>query len=342
MGLKGLLSKIEEKLGFTPPPSDDEKKGKETKKETKPVEEKDGEEKTSKDEVMDTPANKDSIGKDSELSDHHAQEKEQPKVEIVHKEKEKEPIPDSSLETSKKVWKLILKSIDNNYRHNTNAVSGKVLEVCLSTSSKPIYDIYQGLTNDLRIYLSNEGGYDLKEIVFVYGEPENKNDYLSVEKYIVYYCFKDAIKQPDAPQEPVVVEKKALLRAIPGMGMLKKDCYELSSTELQKIKYYNIGRGEDVVVDGFRHNHIAIDENGGDKEKYVSRAHARIGYIEGHGFYLQADIRGCLVSGSRTRIRRQNVSIPIDLENPLRTEILHNNDVIELAKAVYIRFEEIN
>lgn len=263
-------------------------------------------------------------------------DKERKKIERV-------PIPDSSRETSQKVWDQVLISIEKN-QYDPNAVGGKILEVYLHTANRPIFEQYQSELKDcLKQYLDVEGGYVVSKIVFAYGVPKNKTEYLQIEKYDVYYRFGDSnagreveeIPQPDPPEE----DFKAIIRAIPGMGKMKEESFELSSAVLKGKKFYNIGRGVDVVKRTFRHNDIAIDENGGERERRVSRAHARIGYIKGSGFYLQAE-DGCLQNNSRTRIMRGDKLI--DLKNPLQTESLCDGDRIELAREVYILFELIN
>lgn len=330
MDLKSFWSKIEEKVGLSSP--EEEQKIKEN---ANPTETDGSTDDSLKDETSSISAKQNVGGNDSGKSE-NPQENELVKNETDHTKEEKLLIPDSSIETSRLVWNLLLKSMENNYRHNENIVRGKVLEACLCTSSRPVFDVYQGIKDELRLYLSDEGGYDLKDVVLAYGEPENKNDYFQTETYNIYYRIKDAVENPVTQKEEK--EKKALIRS--WKGRLKNECYKLSSIELKEKKFYNIGRGEDVLVRGFRHNHIAIDENGGDKENCVSRAHARIGYLEELGFYLQPEESGCLAGGNRTRIIRGNDLI--DLENTLRTEPLRNGDIIELAKSVYLKFEEID
>ena len=330
MDLKSFWSKIEEKVGLFSP--EEEQKIKEN---AGPAGTDDGTGDSVKDEIPYASAEHNVAGNDSGISE-KTQEEEPVKNEDVHTPKENFLIPDSSLETSKMVWELLLKSMDVNYRHKENIVSGKVLEAWLCTSSRPVFELYQDMKDELRIYLSNEGGYDLKDVVFVYGEPEDKNDYFHTETYPIYYRIKGAVE--DSVQHKEEKEKTAFIRSME--GRLKKECYKLSSEELKKIKSYNIGRGEVVAIRGIRHNHIAIDENGGTKENCVSRAHARIGYLKELGFYLQPEEGGCLAGGNRTRIIRGNDLI--DLENTLRTEPLRDGDIIELAKSVYLRFEEID
>lgn len=252
------------------------------------------------------------------------------------------PIPDSSRETSQEVWDLIFNSIYYN-QYTPNSESGLVLEVYLHTANRPIFEQYQKLKNRLKQYLEIEGGYVVSKIVFAYGVPKNKTKYLQIERYDAYYRFidKDIVEEPSENQGVLQPETdyRAIIRAIPGLGKMREESYELSSVELKEKKFYNIGRGVDVVKRTFRHNDIAIDENGGEMERRVSRAHARIGYINGSGFYLQAE-DGCLQNNSRTRIIRGDRLI--DLKNPLQTEVLCNGDRIELAREMYILFELIN
>lgn len=104
---------------------------------------------------------------------------------------------------------------------------------------------------------------------------------------------------------------------------------------------YYIGAGENPKVDGgYRHNDIAIDSSPDsrmiERNQYVSRMHAHIGYSEHIGFYLQVERDGTRLMGKRTRIFRGEEKIECD--NPLAPIPLHNGDLIELGKAVVLQF----
>ncbi|MBO4646147.1 MAG: hypothetical protein J5642_06490 [Bacteroidales bacterium] len=128
-----------------------------------------------------------------------------------------------------------------------------------------------------------------------------------------------------------------------GQGALMEDEYVLAAKALlnRRPSAYNIGRGKQV---GYRTNHIAVDENPAspqaDNNKYVSRAHAHIGYNAKDGFFLQVDEGGSVDHGNRTRvIRGEDI---IDLRTVGQAFPLQDEDLIELGKHVILRvlFEE--
>ena len=129
-------------------------------------------------------------------------------------------------------------------------------------------------------------------------------------------------------------------------GSIIKNEYILSSDEMRqkKIQAYNIGAGEfPQIPSGYRQNHIAIDDNPNspmiEKNKYVSRMHAHIGYSDKFGFYLQVERDGTRLMGKRTRIFRGEQII--EMENLTVKEPLQDGDLIELGKAVVLRYVEL-
>ena len=130
-------------------------------------------------------------------------------------------------------------------------------------------------------------------------------------------------------------------------GSLLKEQYTLSSDEMkvENISAYNIGAGEfPQIPSGYRHNHIAIDDNSQspmiEKNKYVSRKHAHIGFSESLGFYLQVELDGTRLVGKRTRIFRGEKVIECD--NPQAKIPLQNGDLLELGKAVVLKYVQLN
>lgn len=130
-------------------------------------------------------------------------------------------------------------------------------------------------------------------------------------------------------------------------GSLLKEQYTLSSDEMKEenISAYNIGAGEfPQIPSGYRHNHIAIDDNSQspmiEKNKYVSRKHAHIGFSESIGFYLQVELDGTRLLGKRTRIFRGEQVIECD--NPQAKIPLQNGDLLELGKAVVLKYVQLN
>ena len=146
------------------------------------------------------------------------------------------------------------------------------------------------------------------------------------------------------PQTQVI--KKAVIAIFGNAGSLKKEKYVLSADEMKekRIPAYNIGIGEfPKMHSGFRKNHIAIDDDTSsnmiDKNKFVSRTHAHIGYSDKCGFYLQVEREGTRLMGKRTRIFRGDQIIEMD--NIQVKEPLQNGDLIELGKAVVLQYTEI-
>ena len=113
----------------------------------------------------------------------------------------------------------------------------------------------------------------------------------------------------------------------------------------ENISAYNIGAGEfPQMKSGYRHNHIAIDDNIHSPKfeinKYVSRKHAHIGFSETFGFYFQVELDGTRLVGKRTRIFREEQIIECD--NPQVKIPLQNGDLLELGKAVLLRYVQLN
>ena len=155
-----------------------------------------------------------------------------------------------------------------------------------------------------------------------------------VERVFLQMEAKDAIK-PSA--------RKAKIAVVPGKGSLLQEMYLLDSGERRR---YNIGVGmlPDMQGKSIRENHIAISDDVNspqyENNKYVSRAHAHIGYSDKYGFYLQVETGGSRVYSGRTQIIRGDNAL-IEVENLELPIPLMNGDYIVLSKAVTLRFEEI-
>ena len=139
---------------------------------------------------------------------------------------------------------------------------------------------------------------------------------------------------------------KARISVFGGAGSLLQEQYILSVDDMKKktITAYNIGAGQfPQLPSGYRENHIAIDDNPNspmvERNKYVSRMHARIGYSEKFGFYLQVERDGTRLMGKRTRVFRGESKIECD--SPQIKVPLQNGDLIELGKAVVLKYEEL-
>lgn len=196
--------------------------------------------------------------------------------------------------------------------------------------------------NQMLSALVNERGYKFGKVAFQIGKPaaelratpilNNDWEYLQVESI-------DGL--------PKTVSCKAAITIFGNAGSLLQELYILSSDEMSKksITAYNIGAGQfPVTSDGYRENHIAIDDAPDspmvEKNKYVSRSHAHIGFSERIGFYFQVERDGTRLMGKRTRIFRGEEKIECD--NPQAKVPLQNGDLIELGKAVVLKFMQYN
>lgn len=195
----------------------------------------------------------------------------------------------------------------------------------------------------IRSALVNECGVTFEDVAFHIGKPFNeiKNSCTPVGK-----SGRVMMQVLENKPERIEVHKKASISIFGNSGSLLKDEYILSSDEMREVSVpvYNIGAGEfPQVPTGYRQNHIAIDDNPNspmvEKNKYVSRKHAHIGFSDEFGFYLQVEIDGTRLMGKRTRIFRGEKIIEMD--NPQAKEALQDGDLIELGKAVTLRYFEI-
>lgn len=189
--------------------------------------------------------------------------------------------------------------------------------------------------------LVNEHGYFFEDVNFSMGKPseelhascigDNELEYLQVVENIV---------------KPTTTSCKAIITIFGGAGSLLQEKYTLSSDDMKErmISAYNIGAGQfPKVPTGYRENHIAIDDNPQspmiEKNKYVSRMHAHIGFSDSFGFYLQVEKDGTRLLGKRTRIFRGEEKIECD--NPQAKIPLQDGDLIELGKAVVLKYVQI-
>ncbi len=186
--------------------------------------------------------------------------------------------------------------------------------------------------------LLNECDMKFDAVSFSLGKPEE-----SLRPTPVGKSGKVFLQIVDEQPVRTSVSCKASISIFGNAGSLLKNKYILSSDEMRekKITAYNIGAGEfPQVPTGYRENHIAIDDNPNgpmiEKNKFVSRMHAHIGYSDTLGFYLQVERDGTRLMGKRTRIFRGKQII--EMENPMVKEALQDGDLIELGKAVVLRY----
>lgn len=268
-----------------------------------------------------------------------ASAKQETAGEQVPVTEEKKPLP-NSVETRGKIKQSTLTLLNSLYLTNPEICKTKHLIVWIDTDTIT-FNSYADFAQELENYWAVESGYTFEKVELKHGKPENEKVARKIDAVIGSIAI--YLQEQEVGLEKSVV-KKANISVFGGKGSLLQKQYELSSETLEKErrKYYNIGRGEFPDVEGgsYRQNHIAIDDkNNLEYNKFVSRAHARIGYAENVGFYLQVEMGGSRLSGNRTRIFRGEDKI--EVENIEVKEPLRDGDLIELGKAVVLKYNEI-
>lgn len=242
-----------------------------------------------------------------------------------------------------------LKLLDLLYSSNTEDCKKKHLVVWMETD-ETTFSSYSGFEKELIDYWMTERGYDFMQTELKRGSPGDsgrkvESDFDALSIYIQEI---HEIQEVAAAPVQVPAVKKATISIQGNKGSLLQEKYEISCEDLEQrhLKSYNIGRGEFPVLEnaGYRQNHIVIDDADdleADKleaNKHVSRTHARLGYSNQIGFYLQVEFGGSRLSGNRTRILRADQII--EAENTEVKIPLHNGDLIELGKAVLLLYTE--
>lgn len=256
-------------------------------------------------------------------------------------QQEYKSLPDA-IDSRLKIKKSTLTFLDSLYLMDSEKCKSKRIVVWFDTDLTT-FNAYSGFEQDLKEFWSVESGYVFDEVILKLGRPEHDGRKIDVNIEALDIYLQEKI---DTTYDGPIV-KKATISIFGNKGsLLNSAIYELSSEILEKEhrKFYNIGRGEfpDMDGGGYRQNHIVIDDkNNLEINKYVSRAHARIGYSDNIGFYLQVEYGGSRLSGNRTRIFRGEGKA-IEIENIDVKEPLLNGDLIELGKAVVLQFVESN
>ena len=254
-----------------------------------------------------------------------AEVKAQKEIKIEDKDKLLDVVVDYIAELSDDV------SLENNYR----------LVVWLDIDDEQLFMKYDTAQYKQQIQsrISNECGVLFASAEFHMGKPEQGGSPMGRSGKVFLKIIEDNPVQ-------TIASRKASISIFGNAGGLVKKRYVLSSKEMKEkmIDTYNIGAGEfPQVPTGYRENHIAIDDNPNspmvEKNKFVSRKHAHIGFSEKFGFYLQVELDGTRLMGKRTRIFRGKQIIEMD--NPQVKEPLQDGDLIELGKAVILRFVEL-
>lgn len=256
---------------------------------------------------------------------------EQPKKEVLP----------NSVEIRRIIKKATLSMLNSLYLTNPERCKTKHLIIWFDTDTMT-FNAFVDLGQELENYWSVESGYMFEKVELKQGRPEKTKDARKVDvgmDSITIY-----LQEREEGSEHKNLVKKACISIFENRGRLVQERYVLSSEALEKEyrKYYNIGRGEfpDMGESGHRQNHIAIDDKSDlETNRFVSRTHARIGYSKTIGFYLQVEYGGSRLSGNRTRILRGEKKI--EVENTDVKEPLYDGDLIELGKAVVLKFVEI-
>lgn len=238
-----------------------------------------------------------------------------------------------------RIMKSTLSLLDSLYLSDSDSCENKHIVVWLDTDNTT-FNAYSGFEQDLREHWSVERGYVFARVELKHGKPENDGRKVDIQLPALDVYLQEIV--PEVELQHVV--KKARVSVYGNNGSLIQTQYDLSSEELETDhrSYYNIGRGEypDMDGKGYRQNHIAIDDvNNLDTNRFVSRAHARIGFSDIIGFFLQVENGGSRLSGNRTRIFRGEEII--EVENVEVKEPLQTGDLIELGKAVVLKFVEV-
>ena len=261
-------------------------------------------------------------------------QKKTPKPENTNTETKKEEPAEIALESKEDLLRTILNVVGDIYDDESETANKRIV-VWLDTDQITFND-YEKFKKRILQALIIDRGYKFESVNFNIGKPDE-----SLRCTSIHPNGKEYIQIIDTKQ--ISVSKRASISIFNNRGSLLKDEYILSPDDMKKlgISCYNIGSGERPT--GYRYNHIAIDDNPDSPmnslNKYVSRGHAHIGFSEKFGFYLQVEHGGTRLSGKRTRIYRGDKIIEVD--NIEVREPLINGDLIELGKAVYLKFVEL-
>lgn len=242
-----------------------------------------------------------------------------------------------SIERKHKLMRLVADVLANTYKGQTCHFEDKILTIWIQDS------LFFDLVNN------DEFKEQLSSLLIDELDCAFASINISSEALPEGQCFSEI-----APRIYLQVEKKkvntkkAVISVVSDNGSLLQPEYVLDAEMLlaSLLRGYNIGAGRQHLVEGygFRENHIIIDDDVNspqyEKNRYVSRAHARIIYSVEEGFLLYAERGGTRMAGKRTRIIRGNNKI--ELDNVILPEPLQDGDIIELGKSVLLLFKEVS
>lgn len=245
---------------------------------------------------------------------------------------------DAKDELPRKISQTLKKVVE--YR---NATDGKTLVVWLDCGQLPFNNYNtEEYRQQVLSYLVNENGFGFKRVSFSLGKPAPELHATRIGDNDLEYL--QVIEEEKVPEQ---VSCKAVISVFGEAGSLLEDKYIISVEDMKEkmITFYNIGAGKfPKIPTGYRENHIAIDDNPGspmvEKNKFVSRMHAHIGFSDKLGFFFQVEKDGTRLVGKRTRIFRGEEKI--ECENPEAKIPLQDGDLIELGKAVVLKYKQLN
>ena len=251
-------------------------------------------------------------------------------------------IGDNPIDTEEKILNAILNIFNSVYKNRNKDIDNKIFTLWILDNLLSEMITKQEFSDHLITMLADEG-YNTEWNAVKLEKPPLDNTFTPIINGVLMQIEK---KRVVATIKDKPIRKKAKISVVNNKGALLRKVYTLDSEKQQR---YNIGVGECPYNSGgsFRENHIAIDDNVDSPEyqnnKRVSRAHAYIGFCTINGFYLQVEVGGSKVhSGNRTRIFRENGNQIIELDNITLPVPLLDGDIIELGKAVCLRFKIIN
>ena len=262
------------------------------------------------------------------------------------KEKETEPVKKAvpkevtPMEDREQILHLLVKSMN---QFLDIEMKDKSLVIWLDTDHLT-FQTYDTETYKKRIQnsLLNEYGLIVESVLFHIGKPSDELRCLPLGRSGTVFLQITSCKS----NASTAIARKAVITIFGDKGSLLHSPCLLSADEMKEknIPAYNIGASEfPQVQTGYRQNHIAIDDNPNgpmiEKNKYVSRTHAHIGYSDDFGFYLQVEAGGTRLMGKRTRIFRGEETR--ELDNTRVKEPLQSGDLIELGKSVTLQFVTI-
>lgn len=277
------------------------------------------------------------------------QQKEEPtpqEPEPKKKEAAAEPIPPKeepkTLDDKEALLRNVVSTLAKRIEYR-DATKGKKLVLWLDCDRLTFiaYDT-DSYRQQMLSALLNEKGFEFEQVTFSLGKPAQELHATPIGDNDLEYL--QVIEEEKVPES---VSCKAVISVFGEAGSLAQDKYILSPEDMKEkmISCYNIGAGKfPKIPTGYRENHIAIDDNPDspmvEKNKFVSRMHAHIGFSDKFGFYFQVEKDGTRLMGKRTRIFRGEEKI--ECENPEAKIPLQDGDLIELGKAVVLKYKQLN